>query len=135
MVIIDRIRRLRKEMSDKGIDAYIVPSSDPHMSEYVAAHWEGRKWLSGFTGSAGTLVIPRTLVGCGLTAGIMFRRRSSLKERVSVYLNLGWKVSRASPNGSQIPWVRENVWVWMVSYFPYPKYVIWKKYSPKRESL
>jgi Xaa-Pro aminopeptidase len=64
MVIIDRIRRLRKEMSDKGIDAYIVPSSDPHMSEYVAAHWEGRKWLSGFTGSAGTLVI--TQDSCGL---------------------------------------------------------------------
>jgi Xaa-Pro aminopeptidase len=66
MVIIDRIRRLRKEMSDKGIDAYIVPSSDPHMSEYVAAHWEGRKWLSGFTGSAGTLVI--TQDSCGLWA-------------------------------------------------------------------
>jgi Xaa-Pro aminopeptidase len=64
MVIIDRIRRLRKEMSDKGIDAYIDPSSDPHMSEYVAAHWEGRKWLSGFTGSAGTLVI--TQDSCGL---------------------------------------------------------------------
>ena len=64
MVIIDSIRRLRKEMSDKGIDAYIVPSSDPHMSEYVAAHWEGRKWLSGFTGSAGTLVI--TQDSCGL---------------------------------------------------------------------
>lgn len=64
MVIIDRIRRLRKEISDKGIDAYIVPSSDPHMSEYVAAHWEGRKWLSGFTGSAGTLVI--TQDSCGL---------------------------------------------------------------------
>ncbi len=64
MLITDRIRRLREEMSDKGIDAYIVPSSDPHMSEYVAAHWEGRKWLSGFTGSAGTLVI--TLESCGL---------------------------------------------------------------------
>ncbi|HZJ57556.1 MAG TPA: aminopeptidase P family protein [Clostridia bacterium] len=61
--ITDRIQGLREGMLDRGIDAYIVPSSDPHMSEYVAAHWEGRKWLSGFTGSAGTLVITRDFSG------------------------------------------------------------------------
>jgi len=41
-------------MKKYGLDAYIVPSSDPHLSEYVADHWKARAWISGFTGSAGT---------------------------------------------------------------------------------
>ncbi len=52
--IKSRINKLREKMLEKGMEAYIVPSSDPHMSEYVAPRWESRKWLSGFTGSAGT---------------------------------------------------------------------------------
>jgi len=59
----ERINRLREKMLEKGLEAYIVPSSDPHMSEYVASRWEGRKWLSGFTGSAGTLVVTREKSG------------------------------------------------------------------------
>ena len=59
----DRILELRKKMAEMGIDAYIVPSSDPHMSEYTASHWHGRQWLSGFTGSAGTLVVMQKTAG------------------------------------------------------------------------
>lgn len=58
----ERIRKLndlRDAMVKSGIDAWIIPSSDAHNSEYVARHWEGRAWLSGFTGSAGTLVVTR----------------------------------------------------------------------------
>lgn len=44
-------------MAAHGIDAYLIPSSDPHQSEYLSAHWQSRAWLSGFTGSAGILVI------------------------------------------------------------------------------
>jgi len=44
-------------MADNGIDAYIIPSNDSHQSEYVAAHWNSREWISGFTGSAGTIVV------------------------------------------------------------------------------
>lgn len=51
-----KIARLRELMKRKNIDAYIVPSADPHMSEYVANHWKSREWISGFTGSAGTFV-------------------------------------------------------------------------------
>ena len=53
----DKIKVLRKSLAEKKIDAWIVPGSDPHQSEYVAAHWKAREWLSGFTGSAGMLVI------------------------------------------------------------------------------
>ena len=55
--ISDRIEALRRFMHTKGISAFIVPSTDPHSGEYVPAHWESRKWISGFTGSAGTAVI------------------------------------------------------------------------------
>ncbi len=48
---------LRALMQKHGLDAFIVPSEDPHQSEYVAPHWQHRSWLSGFTGSAGTAVV------------------------------------------------------------------------------
>ncbi len=55
--IPERLKLLREKMESKGLSAWIVPSSDPHSSEYVADHWQGRKWISGFTGSAGTAVV------------------------------------------------------------------------------
>lgn len=48
---------LRKLMADKGISAFITPSTDPHSGEYVPKYWESRAWISGFTGSAGTAVV------------------------------------------------------------------------------
>jgi Xaa-Pro aminopeptidase len=53
----ERIKSLQKLMKKHKIQAYLVPSTDPHQSEYVPAVWERRKWLSGFTGSAGDLAI------------------------------------------------------------------------------
>lgn len=44
-------------LSQEGIDAFIIPSTDPHLSEYVAPYWKSREWISGFTGSAGTVVV------------------------------------------------------------------------------
>ena len=55
--IEERIRALRTWMKQTGIDAFIIPSTDPHLSEYVAPHWQSREWISGFTGSAGTVVV------------------------------------------------------------------------------
>ena len=54
---IERISTLRKEMAAQNINVAIIPQSDPHQSEYIASHWQVRRWLSGFTGSAGTLVV------------------------------------------------------------------------------
>lgn len=55
--LLQRLAALRQEMRREGIDACIFPSSDPHNSEYVAPHWQSRRWISGFTGSAGTAVV------------------------------------------------------------------------------
>lgn len=52
-----RIERLREELIAHGIDAVLVPSADPHLSEYLPERWQAREWLSGFTGSMGTLVV------------------------------------------------------------------------------
>lgn len=56
-IITKRIIALRDKMYKAGIAATIIPQSDPHQSEYLAAHWQVRRWLSGFTGSAGALVV------------------------------------------------------------------------------
>ncbi len=63
MTVNERIAALRRQMELYGYDAWIVPSSDPHQSEYVAAHWKAREWLSGFTGSAGTLIVTKRHAG------------------------------------------------------------------------
>ncbi len=57
MVIEEKLNALREEMRRDGLDAYIVFGTDPHLSEYVAPRWRDREWISGFTGSAGTVVI------------------------------------------------------------------------------
>jgi Xaa-Pro aminopeptidase len=51
------IEKLREYLRKQNIDAFIIPSNDPHFSEYVADYWKCREWISGFTGSAGTVVV------------------------------------------------------------------------------
>ena len=63
-IIAERLERLRTVMRREHLAAFIFPSTDPHNSEYVPQHWEGRKWISGFDGSAGTAVV--TLNGAAL---------------------------------------------------------------------
>ena len=63
MAISSRLSALRQHMKSQGIDVFIIPSGDPHQSEYVADHWKAREWISGFTGSAGTAVITHNHAG------------------------------------------------------------------------
>ena len=57
MTVNEKIAVLRGEMAKANVDALVIPTSDPHMSEYIPEAWKARKEFSGFTGSAGTLVI------------------------------------------------------------------------------
>ena len=52
-----RLAALRQALVRHDLAAVLVPSSDPHLSEYLPERWQGRVWLSGFTGSMGTLVV------------------------------------------------------------------------------
>jgi len=58
-----RLPALRKLMKKHQIQAYMVPSTDPHQNEYLPEMWERRKWLSGFTGSAGDLIVTKKDAG------------------------------------------------------------------------
>src|ERR1700739_4876589 len=61
--IPERIALLRGAIARGGLAAYLVPSPDPHLSEYLPERWQGRQWLSGFTGSVGTLVVTPHFAG------------------------------------------------------------------------
>jgi Xaa-Pro aminopeptidase len=63
MRVVERVAALRQRMADHKIDAWIVPSADPHSSEYQSPYWQTREWVSGFTGSAGTAVILKESAG------------------------------------------------------------------------
>lgn len=63
MTHIEKLSAIRSLMNEKQIDAYIIPSSDPHISEYLPEYYKCIAWTSGFTGSAGTLVITQNFAG------------------------------------------------------------------------
>ena len=58
-----RLARTREAMRREGIHALLVPSADPHLSEYLPGYWQGRQWLSGFHGSVGTLIVTADFAG------------------------------------------------------------------------
>ena len=57
MQINEKLDALRKEMSKAGLDGWIINGTDPHQSEYVCDRWASRRWISGFSGSAGTVIV------------------------------------------------------------------------------
>ena len=57
MQVNERVESLRSQMKKAGLDAFIINGTDPHQSEYVSPRWHTRRWISGFTGSAGTVII------------------------------------------------------------------------------
>lgn len=73
------IREIRKRMKTHGLDAMIIPSSDPHQSEYTASHWKTRVWLTSFTGSAGTAVITQKHAGLWTDSRYFIQAEEELK--------------------------------------------------------
>uniref|UniRef100_UPI00334108D8 aminopeptidase P family protein n=1 Tax=Castellaniella defragrans TaxID=75697 RepID=UPI00334108D8 len=59
----DRVRALRAHLRAEGLHACLIPSADPHLSEYLPEHWQARAWMSGFTGSAGSLLVTDACAG------------------------------------------------------------------------
>ena len=89
MKITERLNVLRELMKEKKIDAYLVPTDDFHGSEYVGDYFKCRKYITGFTGSAGTAVIMQDMAG--LWTDGRYRRQISF---VAVRLNCSDRVSR-----------------------------------------
>ncbi len=78
--IKERISDLRNLMRKEGIDACIVPSSDSHISEYIPIYWKSREWISGFTGSAGTVVVTADKAGLWTDSRYFLQAERELKD-------------------------------------------------------
>ncbi|MEZ4650264.1 MAG: aminopeptidase P family N-terminal domain-containing protein [Candidatus Eisenbacteria bacterium] len=74
-----RIAALREQMDRHGLDAYLVPSTDPHQSEYVPECWQRRTWISGFTGSAGEAVVTKKHAGLWTDGRYFLQAEDELK--------------------------------------------------------
>lgn len=79
MTVNEKILLIRKQMSLLGVDAIIIPSTDPHQSEYVAGHWQERAFVSNFFGSAGTVVITQNHAGLWTDSRYFLQAEMELK--------------------------------------------------------
>jgi len=103
-MINDRILLLRKQMIANQVDAYIIPSSDPHQSEYAPTHWQSREWISGFTGSAGTAVITSDHAGLWTDSRYFIQAEDELSNSE---FELHKIINRSQPE--HIVWLSENL--------------------------
>jgi len=77
--ILNRLDLLRNQLKEKGLHACIIPTSDPHQSEYTADFWKFREYISGFTGSAGTLVVGTDKAGLWTDSRYFLQAETELK--------------------------------------------------------
>jgi len=104
MTINDKIAALRSAMTAHQLDAYILPSGDPHQGEYVADHWKARQWISGFSGSAGIAVITQDHAGLWTDSRYFLQAEEELKGSGMALQKQG--VAHAPEH---ISWLRENL--------------------------
>ena len=102
-VIHDRIDSLRKSLAAQDLTAIIVPSADPHLSEYLPEYWQSRLWLSGFTGSVGTLVVTVDFAGLWTDSRYWVHAADQL-EGTGISLE---KLAPGQPN--HIDWLAEHL--------------------------
>ncbi|TJX67625.1 aminopeptidase P family protein [Soehngenia saccharolytica] len=104
MIVNQRIKELRKLMKDRGIDVYIEITSDPHQSEYVADHYKGREFLTGFTGSAGTALVTEDKAILWTDGRYFIQAEREIKDSEFVLYKMNTK---GYP--SLLEWLKENV--------------------------
>lgn len=88
-MIQERLSALRSEMKKRKIDIYVVPTSDFHESEYVGAHFKARRFITGFTGSAGTAVITLTEAGLWTDGRYFVQAENQLKDSTVTLFRMG----------------------------------------------
>ena len=83
----EKLTALRRLMKERDIDLYIVPSSDPHLSEYIPDYWRIIPWLTGFTGSAGTVFITDIFAGLWTDSRYFIQAVNQLKDSGIILMN------------------------------------------------
>ncbi len=101
--IHERIANLRSTLAAQDLTAIIVPSADPHLSEYLPEYWQARLWLSGFTGSVGTLVVTADFAGLWTDSRYWVHAADQL-EGTGITLE---KLAPGQPN--HIDWLAEHL--------------------------
>ena len=104
MKAIEKINQLRSLMKEYHIDAYIVPSSDPHISEYLPDHWKSRSWVSGFSGSAGTFVTTKSKAALWTDSRYFLQAEIELKDSGIELCKIGLPETLTIEN-----WIAANV--------------------------
>ena len=107
--IPERLSALRQFMEEKQLDAFIIPSTDAHVSEYPPKHWESRKWISGFTGSAGTAVVTKSQAGVWTDSRYFLQAADELADTGFELFKMGqtdtpdmteWIMAQVGPGGT-----------------------------------
>jgi len=110
MTVTEKIVQLRKKMQENTIDAFIIFSADPHMSEYLPKEWQERKWITGFTGSAGFAVFTKEKAGLWTDGRYFVQAAAELKDSGIELMKMGnegtpdyidWMISQV-PEGGKV---------------------------------
>ncbi|WP_175824018.1 aminopeptidase P family protein [Burkholderia sp. BCC0419] len=100
-----RLAMLRGAMARENLAAYLVPSADPHLSEYLPERWQARRWLSGFTGSVGTLVVTADFAGLWVDSRYWVQADAELAG-TGVQL---MKMTGGQQSAPHVDWLAQNV--------------------------
>ncbi|WP_423391422.1 aminopeptidase P family protein [Burkholderia sp. LMG 21824] len=100
-----RLALLRDAMAREDLAAYLVPSADPHLSEYLPERWQARRWLSGFTGSVGTLVVTADFAGLWVDSRYWVQADAELAG-TGVQL---MKMTGGQQSAPHVDWLAQNV--------------------------
>lgn len=100
-----RLALLRGAMVREDLAAYLVPSADPHLSEYLPERWQARRWLSGFTGSVGTLVVTADFAGLWVDSRYWVQAEAELAG-TGVQL---MKMTGGQQSAPHVDWLAQNV--------------------------
>jgi len=101
---INKLEMLRKHMQANGLDAYVVPSTDPHQSEYVPSQWQRRSFISGFTGSNGDLVVTENKAGLWTDSRYFVQAEEQLKGSGIKLFKMG-----LADTPSMLDWIRDEL--------------------------
>lgn len=101
-IYAQRIMALRMEMQRHNITACLILTSDPHLSEYIPNYWKVRKWLSGFNGSAGTLIVTQEYAGLWTDGRYWIQAQKQLEHS-------GIELQKATPQNTYTDWLVKNI--------------------------
>ncbi len=99
-----KLTQLRELMQQRGIDAWVLMSADPHLSEYLPEHWKIRQWLTGFTGSVGTVVVTADQAGLWVDGRYWVQAEQQLH-------GTGFSLQKQTPdpNSSHLAWLEQQL--------------------------